>query len=148
MKLKIKETGEIVELVGEFKRSDGKPDFTLDTYETLAELCEEVEDYKEPKEYYFITDTGQAKWDTYDNDETDRESKEIGNYFETKEEAEKAVEKLKAWKRLRDKELTFEGYDLDQHCITIEFPYNGLGFSKSEIAEIKKDMDLLFGGEE
>lgn len=29
--------------------------------------------------------------------------KEIGNCFDTIEEAEKAVEKLKAWKRLKDK---------------------------------------------
>ena len=29
--------------------------------------------------------------------------KAIGNYFDTKEEAEKAVEKLKAWKRLNEK---------------------------------------------
>ena len=41
-----------------------------------------------------------------------QKDKEIGNYFETVEEAEQAVEKLKAWKRLRDKEFRFIGWSI------------------------------------
>lgn len=66
---------------------------------------------------------------------------ELGICFETKLEAELAVEKLKAWKRLKDKWFRFVKYDTE-HCgiSTIYFIYD------NEID--KNDLDLLFGGEE
>ena len=66
----------------------------------------------------------------------------IGNYFESKEEAEKALKKLKAWKRLKDKGFRFNGWNGTQ-----------IGSNIAYISEIyyegcADDMDLLFGGEE
>ena len=67
--------------------------------------------------------------------------KEFGNYFGTKEEAEKAVKKLKAWKRLKDKGFRFKccddyhiDYELTGRCVWTD--------------ETEADLDLLFGGEE
>ena len=74
--------------------------------------------------------------------------KEIGNYFETKEEAELAVEKLKAWKRLKDYHIRF---DLDFVKNTISFTYRLDGTLHSSVNEeriIFEDMKTIFGGEE
>ena len=107
------------------------------------------EDYEEAKEYWYIAELCaglQRKQDT-DNGE-DRFNKQIGNYFETKEEAEKAVEKLKAWKRLKDKNFHFLKYSA-LGCGEIEF---NLDFEdmddEGEIGELQHDLNLLFGGEE
>lgn len=74
------------------------------------------------------------------------EYKEIGNYFETKEEAEKAVEQLKAWKRLKDKGFEFCGIytNLREIYFTVPdsfFSENYMGISD----ETRKDLTLLFG---
>lgn len=81
-------------------------------YKSLQKMCEEWEDVpEEPKEWYwYIEDNGVIQSSCHYEDlhpTLDKARKEIGNYFETKEEAEKAVEKLKAWKRLKDKGLYF-----------------------------------------
>lgn len=76
--------------------------------------------------------------------------KEIGNHFETEEEAEKAVEKLKAWKRLREARLKFTNfaYELD------ETTSNTIAYHLTIIADgmayenFTDDLALLFGGEE
>lgn len=96
MKLRNKKTGKVVEW---FNNTDGiLPN-------TLARLCQEWEDMpEEPKEYWFIDyDGGIIPFDRQKETATDKMMKSIGNYFETKEEAERAVEKIKAWKRLKDK---------------------------------------------
>lgn len=120
-------------------------------YNNLAELCEKWEDYEEPKVYYYISDFGairECEIGKFPEDEENR--KQIGNYFETREEAEKAVERLRAWKRLKDKGFRFVGFEeKDRGYIgdlaiyahiepnyTIEYP------------ELDDDLDLLFGGEE
>lgn len=154
MKLRIKETGEIVELVGEIKRSDDRY-FTLDSYDTLAQLCEAFDDYEEPKYFWYICDFRvmrgiEGKFSTPDIAAFTREEiaklKAIGNYFETEEEAEKAVEKLKAWTRLENKGAMFKGWLWDKcygTCIII-----GYG-ERDYIDDGDEDLDLLFsGGEE
>lgn len=161
MKLRNKKTGEIII----------PTDYTLATYDdgikygrhiyySLAELNEDWEDYEEPKEYWYIEPNGViARIDEWDFcTEADREiMKQIGNYFETKEEAEKVVEKLKAWKRLRDKGFRFEGIKEDfTRILQSQEPFRTgkryLQFNKSEdeewMEENWKDLDLLFGGEE
>ena len=105
MKLRNKKTGEIINNNGiNFLEGDYK------TYNSLAELNSEWEDApEEPKKYWFINASGEIN-SIYEEDEEEEDTKsckEIGNYFETKEEAEKAVRKLKAWKRLKDKGLYF-----------------------------------------
>lgn len=122
----------------------------LGSYSSLAELNAEWEDYEEPKDYWFIDyDGGIIPFSKMKETATDRMMKQIGNYFDTREEAEKAVEKLKAWKRLKD-----------AGCRVTEYKTYGGTTSKSEfIGEVKIILDvpdvvnkkllcLLFGGEE
>lgn len=61
--------------------------------------------------------------------------------FETKEEAEKAMEKLKAWKRLKDKGFKFDNFV--RNAI-----YYVLSDEEIEKDDVLEDLDLLFGGEE
>ena len=82
-------------------------------------------------------------------------NKEIGNYFKTKEEAEKAVEKLNAWKRLKDKGFHISGWDnsigddyYKPSQIVIELNGDPEWDEYDNIEDIKADLDLLFGGEE
>ena len=123
-------------------------------YRTLAELNEEWEDYEEPKEskeskeYWFINSSGETV-SYYEEDEEPEDTeacKEIGNYFETEEEAEKAVEKLKTAKRLKDK-----GFRFDKWCNVSTGPYRPIWFyfeKDTALEDVKSDLDLLFGGEE
>ena len=143
MKLRNKKTGEIKECVVIPKDINGYPNEyeVFEKADSLAELIDEWEDYEESKEYWFIKWCGEVDKETDDGVEVDKECKEIGNYFETKEEAEKAVEKLKAWKRLKDKGFKFLGYGfkVNDKGIIIK-AYCPKGFID--------DLNLLFGGEE
>ena len=143
MKLRNKKTGEIVEW---FNNTDGIfPD-------SLAELNAEWEDAPgEPKEYYWIrsgigdickTVEGFSPHDEY--------RKQIGNYFETKEEAEKAVEKLKAWTRLKDRGFKFEWWkEADNRLQYNTIAFNSFAYNYEDRGQLRKDLDLLFsGGEE
>lgn len=112
-------------------------------YNNLAELCEKWEDYEEPKKTWFIDAYGGVR---------DREAmtlvvgwdnKPIFE-FETKEEAEKAVEKLKAWKRMKKCGLRF--WDLD--TVHLKIGYSFENYTKEDIPQLKKDLALIFGGEE
>lgn len=153
MKLHNKKTGEIVEF--RYLQSDHVAPLVLTTYEnsmprmysynSLAELNEEWEDYEEPKEYYAIDLQGDIiRWARHSWDEkTTNKIKEIGNYFETEGEAKKAVKKLKAWKRLKDNGFRFKGWrtvDLgtDKYYFVITAESDGAG---------KGDLDLLFSQE-
>lgn len=123
-------------------------------YKTLKEVADNWEDVpEEPETYYYVSDLGNIESLTNDHGHNLPEEiwykaikrrKEIGNYFETKEEAEKAVEKFKAWKRLKDNGFKFKGWrttDLgaDKYYFVITAESDGAG---------KGDLDLLFGGEE
>ena len=158
MKLRNKKTGEIQQIVV-MPIIDGYPDEHEEVKgeTSLKDFNEEWEDYEEPKEYLYI-DTAMMEV-TYNTSgaEPDVEefNKEVGNYFETREEAEKAVEKLKAWRRLKDKGFKFEGIKRDYTRI-FQDPFRTgkryLQFNKSEdeewMKENWKDLDLLFGGED
>lgn len=163
MRLRNKKTGEIkdVESLGHEKSLRDKygPQITLSwnteyenlgecrTYNSLAELNEEWEDYKEPKEYWYIDCYGMVIRSLVNDNEWDERRKEIGNYFETKEEAEKAVEKLKAWKRLKDKGLEFDGWILPDRRIGLSLPASFFPCKGRIDKKTEKDLDLLFGGE-
>lgn len=158
MLLRNKKTGIIGELHFE---PDKEYHFTVATedpadvmiYKKLADLYADWEDYEEPKEWWYIDIHGPHK--VTNNDEYYQQvkaaSKEIGNYFETKEEAEKTVEKLKAWKRLKDKGFKFRGigqtmYDID--CAEFDIGSEYLRERDLRGSELNKDLVLLFGGEE
>ena len=77
-----------------------------------------------------------------------KDAKEIGNYFLSREEDEKAVEKLKAWRRLKDKGFRFDGYDVAHNSngdLCGQLFYNAGDYC---IEDVEKDLDLLFGEEE
>jgi len=144
MKLRNKKTGEVKSvnhshILVHFNDGETK------CINSLAELNEEWEDYEGLKEYWSI-DTYICEIDYLtegDDDDRDNFNKEIGNYFKTKEEVEKAVEKLKAWKRLKDKGFEFTSWD--RHP---DFPGDFRITASDEFPCDDKDLDLLFGGEE
>ena len=152
--LQNKSTGEIGCLVCSFGKTPekitvveyigGKRGSRVWYYNSLAELNEEWEDYEEPKwlrDYWFIDSCGGIN--KQESDILGVNRREIGNYFNTKEEAEKAVEKLKAWKRLKDRGFKFKDFIREDACnITISVTCDECW------SEIYDDLDLLFGGEE
>lgn len=170
MRLKNRRTGEVKEVIVGGYPVSGKTKMwecsevdtneetgykSLGTYTSLAELNEEWEDYEEPKDtnYWCINSLGKIEFHSTVLDEIDGTPnnamirKIIGNYFDTREEARQAVEKLKAWKRLKDDGIT---YSLDEGDGT---PYVII-HSKEEKGPVQKvlrvleDLTLLFGGEE
>ncbi len=151
MRLRNKKNGEIkpiVEVVIENLKKNGS---TLNAI-SIDEIKEEWENYEEPKEFYYIDADGYIKSQSVDDKDFNNIKDgvenliEIGNYFETEEEAEKAVEKLKAWKRLKDFGC---GFILDDH-FTVKFV--GPDATKIKSAEEQRSLSdaykLLFGGEE
>lgn len=148
MKLKNKQTGEIKDYDDVVFMRDANN--WHHRYHSLAELCEEWEDYKEPKAYWYVgyknivRKADEPFLENGDNSITEKR-KEIGNYFQTKEEAEKAVEKLKAWKRLKDKDIKVIGWHW------VQFGKGDIEITLDNVqpnGEHFKDLDLLFGGEE
>ena len=150
MILRNKKTGEIIET--DFELSVSVPDdeklYGNDTYtqikgyNSIKALSEDWEDVEEPKDYYFIrSESLTVGYSPISNSRSCKNRKQIGNYFETKEEAEKAVEKLKAWKRLKDKGFRFIDH-IDRDTGQGMTRYEWDGYVNGE------DLDLLFGGED
>ena len=150
MKLRNKKTGEIGKLHCDMNVSPAKYGVFEDTdirghyweYNTLAKLNEEWEDYEEPKgsalDLTILTLTN------FIENEPDEDKVDL-------DDCKQLLEKLKAWKRLKDK--GFEFYPVDRYealggngfdiPITATMPpeaYTDVGVSK--------DLDILFGGEE
>ena len=154
MKLRNKKTGKIINskelLTDEFVIDVFSKDFNY-FISKINKIQEEWEDCEEPKEYWYIDTTeGSVVEHTQECFElTDKERKEIGNYFETKEEAERAVEKLKAWKRLKDNGFEFDGIRLEgSNCLIKTKLKDNTGVTFNNAQQFYEDVDLLFGGEE
>lgn len=116
-------------------------------YNSLSELTEEWEDApEEPKKYYYLDYGGRIKAMNDANDEEDMARKAIGNYFKTKEEAEKALKKLDAWKRMKDKGFRFNRWTIPEEPKT---PHIKLVIeAEMDVPDSPYDLDLLFGGKE
>lgn len=145
MKLRNKNTGEIIEFDAILPVKDVSGDSVAHLeYNSLTELNKEWEDYEEPKEYWYLTGIGEIGCIEDVDAKFDKDRKEIGNYFDTREEAEKAVEKLKAWKRLKDKGFKFEKWGMGGEY------GNTITFSDYIVCndETIEDLDTCFGGEE
>ena len=123
----------------------------------ISDMFYNPEPKEEPKEYWWI-DTGSIPMVRKSNNPilstAEDIDKEIGNYFESEEEAERAVEKLKAWKRLRDKGLEVtewaaglgdDNYKIGE--VMVGFDINGV-HDGDVPNDIEEDLDLLFGGKE
>ena len=159
MKLRNKKTGEIIETHSIFENAFGnirirkKGEAVVSypyEYNSLTELNAEWEDApEEPSRHWFISGTRVYEENGYSYEAiADLES--VGNHFKTKEEAERAIEKLKAWKRLKDKGFRFI---LDGETEMPMFIYSGANGEKcltsaEESKQCRDDIQLLFGGEE
>ena len=159
MKVRNKKSGEIQELTTDLQggliiEQDGEQ---IAEIESLAELNEEWEDAPEEsvKPYWFVNDLDgePMKCDLKNCGKSNfiewgKHRKEIGNYFSSIAEAEKAVERLKAWKRLKDNGFTISQW---RHTPDMNLTIGSFITIKGFIPEVvknMKDLDLLFGGEE
>ena len=170
MLLKNKKTGEIIDdgyvrethdfqfdgqkhVLAVFKGNGHRPPERVSgAYTSLAELNEEWEDCQDRP---FVIDMWE---DGYICDvkfgvelEGIERAKECGLYFETREEAEKAVEKLKAWKRLKDKGFSFDPVDRYEALCGNGFNIPITATMPPEAytdTEVSKDLDICFGGKE
>lgn len=144
MRLRNKKTGEIATLT----LSTNGEDMIIMGNDMLAHITKlselkDFEDYEEPKDHWYINYQGEVYvLDPNAVPEYSRNAKEIGNYFGTKEEAELAVRKLKAWKRLEDRGFRFDGWDENHHNLgIIEFSFDKV---ENNVWDFEKDLDLLF----
>lgn len=150
MKLREKETGEIWTLIN---RNEGTSAVLwvsngsqTQRIESIEELTSRFEDYEE--DYYFIDSHDcSAEWADGRNKELANARKEIGNYFESIEECRKAIEKLKAWKRLKDKGFEFTGVGMEYGGAWTKLLFNK-GEDEDWVRENMEDLRLLFRGEE
>lgn len=152
MRLKNKKTGEIKECVVIPVDSNGYPNEyqVFEKGESLAELNEEWCDYEEPEEFYIVEHRGTVGSRFRTGAEYEEKFKEIGNYFETKEEAEKAVGKLKAWKRVK-RDLVSLNWQRERDgsfSVWGEFKTGNTLRADVYLDIHSKDLDQLFGGEE
>lgn len=97
--------------------------------------------------YFYITWAGEVRIDSWVGCDIERHSLEIGNVFRTREEAEKAVEKLKAWQRLKDKGFRFNRWVIPEEPKTQHIKL--VIEAEMDVPDSPYDLDLLFGdGEE
>lgn len=130
-------------------KSGGVHTFFYDDLKTFADDWEDAPE--EPKEYWYIAElcAGLQKKQDTDNGE-DRFNKQIGNYFETEEEAEKAVEKLRAWKRVK-RDLVSLNWQRERDgsfSVWGEFKTGNTLRADVYLDIHSKDLDICFGGEE
>lgn len=148
-KLRHKVTGEVINskelLTDEFITDLFSKDFNY--LQSKLEKIQDVWEVYEEKKFWYIY-AGHVFEGECDN-AMERMLKATANYFKTKEEAVKAVEKLKAWKRLKDKKIFIYrdhfDYRSQDGSFNVEF---GDKLSNDEVNQVNDDLDLLFGDEE
>lgn len=99
------------------------PNILTDWFEEIKESTRWKPE--ENQKYYYASSSSLVFHDFWsDTSNIDNGRFEIGNCFQTKEEAERVVEKLKAWKRLKDSGLKFKGWNKSNYdrtfCINAE----------------------------
>lgn len=147
MKLRNKKTGQIYNAC-HIAFGESIEGLEKKQWKTLEEFNEDWEDVPEEKKYWHIDADFGICSTMEDPDNLPKDKAEMGNLFETKEEAEKAVEKLKAWKRLKDNGFTIRQW---QHIQDMNLTTGSFITIRGFIPEVMKnidDLDLLFGGEE
>lgn len=153
MKLRNKKTGWITEdIMMDFSEGEG---IVIDgkRYDRISDINNDWEDYEEPSGTYWL-DTDKERIVESDLPITDycfKYLRELGLAFTTKEEAEQAVEKLKAWKRLKDLcQISFNGVVTNSKGkvtgVKVVFDEHPVTFDEQEQAF--KDLELLFGEED
>lgn len=147
-KLQNKRTGEIGYLYANKNENYNvldADDKVLAVYPSLVKLNEEWKDYEPVDGWWYINTDDYEVHATNSSLRDVEKDKEIGNYFATKEEAEEAVRKLKALKRLKDKDFKFVGW-----CDSVSDNNPDMAlFRLDEYAwetDTCDDLDILFGG--
>ena len=97
------------------------------------------------QEYYCLGSDGSVNVDEWCDLSIDRNRFNLGNCFQTEEEAEKAVEKLKAWKRLKDSGLKFKGWNKGNYdrtfCINAVIEHDVVAFEFFKDLRTALDME-------
>lgn len=101
-------------------------------YNSLAELNNDWEDYEEPKSS--ALDLTVLTLTNFIENEPDENKVDL-------EDCKRLLEKLKAWKRLKDKGFRFTGHFLGTEGLNIHYECD----MKNDISD---DLDLLFSGED
>ena len=165
MKLKNNKTGEIKDWTfSEWFNHITNPDNSSHWECDLEQFIENVDTFKqnwekceEPESFWYISPTGtpiKSEVSIYDPLEIHL-MKQIGNYFESEEDADEAVAKLMALKRLKNKGFRFD-------CYMRRSDWSGLSkvkalenliditayLPKDKIKEAEEDLDLLFCDED
>lgn len=149
MKLRNKLTGEIATLT---LSTNGEDMIIMgnDMYAHITKLSElkDYEDYEESKDYWYIDYDGGILCRESDDSSAEKMMISMGNHFGTLEEAEKAVEKLKAWKRLKEAGFGFGGWTHTPITKSLAGYNLHIKAYTDKLANYMDDLDLLFGGEE
>lgn len=116
-------------------------------YDCIEALYNDWSDYEEPKKHYEILAMGTVmeREDAEDEIFRNQEQREIGNYFSSREEAERAVEKLKAFANLRKRGLKFNGWTNADRGMVGEFE---IYCDALELDGIEQELEAVFGREE
>ena len=125
---------------------------TIDNFPNiLTDWFEEIEEQtrwkpEEGHRYYFLDSNSLIYESFWSDDYIDRNRSKIGNCFQTKEEAERAVEKLKAWKRLKDSGLKFKGWNKSNYdrtfCIDAVIEHDVVAFEFFKDLRTALDMEI------
>ena len=116
-----------------------------DFIDRAVKFREEWCDYEEPSGWCISMYGGICRINK-DDEILFNDLKEIGNYFNDKESAYDALDKLKAWKRLKDKGLKFNKWTIPEEPKTTHIKLVMEG--EMDVPDSPYDLDLLFGGEE
>ena len=131
---------------------DGKRGSKVWYYNSLAELNKEWCDYEEQKGNWTIDPMNENYIDDgrYTAPDELERYEELGLKFNTEEEAEKAVEKLKAWKRVK-RDLVSLNWQRERDgsfSVWGEFKTGNTLRADVYLDIHSKDLDICFGGEE
>lgn len=124
---------------------ENNPDILTDWFEEIEEPTRWKPEISH--DYYYISGDGHVYDNSWDDSRfVDNGRFEIGNCFQTKEEAERAVEKLKAWKRLKDSGLKFKGWNKSNYdrtfCIDAVIEHDVVAFEFFKDLRVALDMEI------
>lgn len=119
-------------------------------YNSIKQFMNDWEDApEEPKEYWYIDPYGMVIRSLANSDGWDERRKEIGNYFETREETEKAVKRLKAWHKLmNDWGTEILGWEIRDMPTGGNWQTVNVKFNVKTKKEPMELLDICFGGGE
>ena len=98
------------------------------------------------QKYHIIASDGTVFDNLWDDDSTDNGRFNVGNCFQTEEEAEKAVERLKAWERLKGAGLKFKDWNKSNYdrtfCINAEVGHDVVASEFFKDLRVALDMEI------